>query len=155
MGDRSGEAICLANLGDVEYMNDNYSTARALYGQALALNLEIGEKAVTASSCACAGAVIAALGGFRNAAIAIYGGQHAAAGLDHKFDPQSQQMLDAGLACLDAAVAGGTISAAELSRWKTKAEAMSLDELARFALAALAELKDTPHDGEFDRQTGA
>jgi len=144
MGYLRGEAFSLNSLGIVEYMQGNYSVAQALHGQALALFLDLGLKSGIADTCICAGTTAAALGRPRTATRAIYGGQSGAVGLEYKLDKLKQQVLEAGLARLNAAVADGAITAAQLSRWQAEGEAMSLDELAELTLAELAQLADAP-----------
>ncbi|MDQ3024476.1 MAG: tetratricopeptide repeat protein, partial [bacterium] len=78
LGNRQFEAGALNNLGTVEYKQGNHSAARALYEQALSLSRELGDKFNIAISCACAGAVLAALGRPREAALFMYGAQHCA-----------------------------------------------------------------------------
>jgi len=154
LGDRTGEATNLCNLGIVARIQSSYSEALKLFQQALELNRELGRKAEFAANCVEAGAALAGLDHLRPAAVALYGGHHVTAGLEHKLDPGDQQALEQGLARLDAATADGSITAGELAQLKVETEAMSLDELAESLLAELAKRKENLRESEADQRAG-
>src|SRR5207248_2846619 len=110
--------------------------------EALALRRALGDQAGTAISCALAAEVLAALEHPRPAAVAYGGALAAMAKLGCHFDPVEQQTANAARARLDAALAAGEVTADELVQWQAQGAAISLDELAKFTLAALEEARN-------------
>ena len=75
-------------------------------------------------------------------ALALHRAVACAARLSYKFDADDLLAIEPALARLDSAVASGEISAEQLTAWKAEGEAMSLDDLAQFALDELEKQKD-------------
>jgi len=140
LGGRYGQGCCLTNLGVVAYTQGDYHATREPCEQALTLFRGLGCKPGIAEASLCAGAAFAAQGQQRTAVLAIYGGQQCAAGLNHKLGPLKQSLFDAGSASLETAVADGTVTLEEIAAWRAEGEALSLDDLAQYVLAALAKL---------------
>jgi hypothetical protein len=132
----------------VEIIQGNYRLAGDLCSQALAAHQELRTKSGIAVDCAAGGVVMAALGCLRLAEIVYHGSLAAAVELGLEFENNDRQLIDSMLACFDAAVAAGEISTEELAERKAQGEAMSLDELAEFTLAALAEATEDDGTGQ-------
>jgi len=143
IGHREGEALAFLNLGNMHCSQGGYTRAAERYSQALLIFREIKTKTRIAVSCALAGSILAALGCWRAAALALHGTSARIADLGINVDHDDLQLISPGHARLEDAVASGEINAGQLSAWKAEGEALSLDELAEFVQAALEEVLET------------
>lgn len=164
-GDRYGIAESLNSLGNVEFTQGNYSAAQVHYADTLAITREIDHQPGLCESLSSAGCLLAANRQYPAAAICLYGAQYHAAQLGYTFQPMERGLQEQGLALIDGAgvsacgplpagvyarptgeageqdtrLTGLTVD--ERARLHAQAEAMSLGELAQYALHALEQLK--------------
>ena len=129
----------LISLGKLEFARGNYCAASDSYDQALGIMQTFKNSIGMAGICALGGAALAMLARHAQAARAIYGALAAAKKLGSELDRNDKKIREAGMARLDAAAASGEISPEELAHWKAEGEAMNVDDLAHFTLAALKE----------------
>lgn len=79
------------------------------------------------------------LGALHHAAVAYFGAMHQATSRGTVFDEHQQNDIDRAITRLEAAVESGEITAEDLAAWRTEGEALNLDDLAQYVLAALRE----------------
>jgi hypothetical protein len=133
-GRSSGEAVCLGNLAILEFRQGNYGLAGELVSRSLRLECELGQQWGMAESCAVAGAILLKRGMRQAAAVCLQGARQAAAALAYHFEPYERQLIDE---------ASGAFSPQEAEAGQAQGAALSLAELAQFALAALADASST------------
>jgi len=146
IGDRHGIAASLTNLGAVEHLCGNHRAARELFAESLALKRELENSPGICDCLAATGFLLATAAELPTGALCIYGAQHRAALLNYAFEPMEGKPLRSGLAIIEHPGTG--LPSDERERLKTQAEAMSIDELAQFALDELEKLKDILGTGQ-------
>jgi predicted ATPase/class 3 adenylate cyclase len=137
-GDRQAEAMTLGNIGSAEQQLGGRDAAAAAHRAALELWRAVGDGVGLALSCALVAALLDGADP-RSTALALLGALHQAAALGCEFEPEEQQVIDAGLARLQAVLARGTDGAAALAELREAAAALTLDELAGFTLRLAAD----------------
>jgi tetratricopeptide (TPR) repeat protein len=137
LGDQHGEARALNIMANGEAEQGRYSDACEMYARSLTIRREIGADSGIAESCAWMAAALVGLRDFAAAAVVVYGGQKAARDHEYSYGPHEQRMIEATLTSLAAAVDTGETGSAELLLQRARGEAMSLDELSAYTLAAL------------------
>jgi hypothetical protein len=132
-------------------MQGNYSAARELFAESLTIRRETGDRSGICDSLAVAGCLLATVDQLPSAAICLYGAQHHGTNLGYTFDPMERGLVEQGLAIIEHPDTG--LPPAERERLKAQAEAMSLDDIARFTQGEVEKLKDIL--GSADQQAGA
>jgi len=150
IGIRRGVASPLHNLAFVHLALQEYAQAEKLLSQALAIRREVGNSKGLCESLAACASLLDTCHLLSQAAVCLYGVRHCAEHLNYHLGRTERELLERALEMIEHPDTG--LAPAEREQLKALAEAMSLDELAEFALAALAELKDIPQESESDQQ---
>jgi len=154
-GNKHNEARLLCYLGEYHIMKSDLKVARDYYRQSLSSFVECGDEYGIHNACLHASVWLALHGQFRKAAISSYGAMQYALESKPRFGMSSYETINSQtLQRLEAAVDSGEITAEDLAAWSAEGEALNLDELAGFALAALEELSDVLREGDANPQAG-
>jgi len=141
-GNKYDEARMLCDLGEYHIMKSDLEVARDFYRQSLSIFVECGDDYGIYTACLHASVCLALLGQFRKAAISSYGAMPYALeskprfGMSDDYETINSQTLQR----LEAAIDSGEITAEDLAAWRAEGEALNLDDLAQYVLAALSQL---------------
>lgn len=139
-GDRQGEARAMCGLGHHAVMVDNTMEAAGWYAQALALFADIGELPGIADCLVYAAGLLSTRpqpSTLLSAARVLATAQIQATVLRHKPDPLDRKIANAVQLRIEAALAAGVLSAAELAQIADQSRSGSLAEEAQAVLQAL------------------
>ncbi len=139
IADRAGVAVLLTSLASLESAEGHTDLACRLIAESLAIRAEIGDHNGLCLAAGTASRILFAAGRGEPAVVCLYGARYHSGQLGVVLTPTRRQAQEADLAAIENPDSG--MAPDERARLKAQAEAMSIDELAQYALEALGKLE--------------
>lgn len=132
IGARNGVSSCLFILGTVCIRLERIADACKYLKEALQVSRDIGARNVGTWALVTSGNLLVKTRHLKESTVFLFGAEHQAKEMNFKLEPMTQGELDEAMAKLKEA-----LSEEELAEAKTRAEAMTLEELTEYALKTL------------------